>query len=468
MRPDPLTSASHQPIAARLARQTALFYELGLIGLLLIATLGIYSLSQLGLADSLLMALIPYIGRHLFRLLQLTSYLRRHYRLAPPFPRGFWGEIYRAIGQYQQRNRKDRKRQLRFIRRFREASRAVPDALVVLDKNRHIEWANEAAEHLIDVQWPRDDGRRFSEIFQHIELEDYLREGDYSRPLDLTPAHNKSLMLSLRVAPFGERKKQRLVVARDITKLYHLNMIRRDFVANASHELRTPLTVIAGFIEHLEGLPERDPALDAPLGMMHKQTERMRSIIEDLLMLSRLEMDDQARQVKAIDIPAELELMVADARALAGEHHQFSIEADPDLLLLGNEAELRSALSNLLYNAVKHTGSGTSIRLQWRLEEGSPTFSVEDDGPGISPGHIPRLTERFYRVDAARSRASGGTGLGLAIVKHVLNRHDAELIIRSEIGVGSCFSCRFKPSTGMPRLAAEQAVAQSAKLAQAG
>lgn len=458
----------NKTVADSLARHAALLYELSLIGVVLVATLAIHWLTWLGLAESLLLALLPYLGRHLYQLLQLTGYLRRHYRLAPPFPRGFWGEVYRAIGQYQQRNRKDRKRQLRFIRRFREASRAVPDALVVLDKNRRIEWANEAAETLIDVQWPRDDGRRFNEIFQHIELEDYLREGDYSRPLDLTPAHNRSLMLSLRVAPFGERKKQRLVVARDITKLYHLNMIRRDFVANASHELRTPLTVIAGFIEHLEGLPARDPALDAPLGMMHKQTERMRSIIEDLLMLSRLEMDDQARQVKAVDIPAELELMVADARVLAGEDHRFSIEADPDLLLLGNEAELRSALSNLLYNAVKHTSSGTSIRLHWRLEEGSPVFSVEDDGPGISPGHIPRLTERFYRVDAARSRASGGTGLGLAIVKHVLNRHDAELIIRSEVGVGSCFSCRFRPSTAMPRQAAEQTIEQGVKLVSVG
>ncbi|MGB5734553.1 MAG: phosphate regulon sensor histidine kinase PhoR, partial [Thiohalocapsa sp.] len=374
-----------------------------------------------------LSVLAPYLLRHLFHLGRLARMIRRRHRLVPPFPSGLWGEVYRTVGQYQQRGRKGRKRQVRFTRRFREAANSVPDALIVLDKAKRIEWANPAAAPLMDVHWPRDGGRLLTEVFEHQGLGDYIDAGEYIRPIEAAPEHNQTLMLSLRVAPFGERKKQRLVVGRDITKVFLLNQTRRDFVANASHELRTPLTVIAGFIENLADSAHTSEHHRRPLTLMHNQTERMRSIIEDLLTLTRLEMEEHARDLTLVDIPHEVDMILTDARTLSDGAHQFDADIDPDLLLIGNQTELHSALSNLVFNAVRHTPPESRVRVVWRDHPRGPMFSVQDDGPGIGVEHIPRLTERFYRVDTARSRASGGTGLGLAIVKHVLSRHDAEI-----------------------------------------
>jgi two-component system phosphate regulon sensor histidine kinase PhoR len=406
------------------------------------------ALTGLDLGWVFTLALLPYLGRNLFYLNRLARLILRHHRLVPPFPRGVWGEIYRAIAQYQQRGRKRRKRQLRFTRRFREAALSVPDALVILDKQKRIEWGNPASAPLMDVQWPRDSGKRLTEILRHPQLGEFIDAGEYSRPLEIAPEHNRTITLSLRITPFGERKRQRLIVARDITKVYHLNVIRRDFVANASHELRTPLTVIAGFLENLTDSPLTPEQHRRPLELMINQTARMRSIIDDLLTLSRLEMADRSEEVGPADVPDELGLIIHEAQVLSGGRHRFLSHIDPNLLIVGNQLELRSAFSNLVFNAVKHTPEGSCIRVTWQEEGRSAVFSVEDDGDGIPPEHIPRLTERFYRIDRARSRASGGTGLGLAIVNHVLNRHDAQLIIASEVGEGCTFSCRF-PDTSI-------------------
>ena len=394
---------------------------------------------------------LPLLLHHLYRLMRLVQLIRLHRRLAPPFPRGLWGEVYRSIASYQQRGRKGRKRQLRFNKRFREAANAVPDALVILDKTQRVEWANPAAAPLLDVHWPRDDGRRLTELLAQPDLAPFIEVGEYARPLEMTPEHNRAVMLSLRIAPFGESRRQRVVVARDITKLYHLNMIRRDFVANASHELRTPLTVIAGFLENLADAPATPPGHRRPLALMQHQAERMRSIIEDLLTLSRLEMDDPYAKQESVDVPDELRSIVHEAEALSDGQHRFETIVDRDLLLRGNRTELRSAFSNLIHNAVRHTGPGTCARIRWEQAEDGPLFSVEDDGEGIAPEHLPRLTERFYRVDQGRSRAAGGTGLGLAIVKHVLNRHDAHLLISSRVGAGARFACQFPAARGMAR-----------------
>jgi two-component system, OmpR family, phosphate regulon sensor histidine kinase PhoR len=402
-------------------------------------------------AAALLAATALYLARHLWLLWRLARFIRRQHRLAPPFPAGVWGEIYRAVGRYQQRSRKGRKRQIRFQRRFREAADSVPDALVVLGKSQQVEWANPAAAALMGVQWPAHDGRRLTDVFAQRGLDEYLEAGDYSRPLEVAADHNQSLMLSIRVAPFGERKRQRLLVGRDITKIFHLNMIRRDFVANASHELRTPLTVIAGFVENLSSSALTPEPHRRPLSLMDKQTTRMRTIIEDLLTLSRLEMQDTASNLAPVNVPQEIEQVVADARALSAGDHDIVVDMDEDLLLIGNQSELRSAVSNLVFNAVKHTPPGSHVQVHWHDDGGTPALRVADDGPGIAPEHIPRLTERFYRVDKARSRASGGTGLGLAIVKHVLNRHDAELSIASDLGRGTSFTCRFPPASRLRR-----------------
>lgn len=429
--------------------------DLAVLSVLLGAGL-VLTLLGTGAAWVWLLLLLPYLGWHLFQLGRLWWLIKRQHRLAPPFPRGVWGDIYRTIAQYQQRRRKRRKRQIRFGRRFREAANSVPDALVILDKHKRIEWANPAAAPLMDVHWPRDDGQPLTEILRHPELSQIIDAGEYMRPMDLSPSHNRTIMLSLRITPFGERKRQRLVVGRDITKVYHLNMIRRDFVANASHELRTPLTVIAGFLETLCESPQTPENHLRPLSLMRNQSERMRSIIEDLLLLSRLDMEDPADRPQPVDVWAELQHLLHEAQALSEGKHRLTLEIDRELLIAGHQLELRSAFSNLVFNAVKHTPAGTEIRVIWESNEHGPQFSVADNGQGIEPEHLPRLTERFYRVDRARSRMSGGTGLGLAIVKHVLNRHNARLLIASEVGLGSTFTCRFPPERAMSRPPVEE------------
>ncbi len=437
------------------ALREPLSFELALLGALLAGGL-ILVLFGVGGRWIWPIVLLPYLARHLYQLARVSVLVRRRHRLAPPFPRGLWGEIYRTIAQYQQRRRKRRKRQVRFGRRFREAANSVPDALVILDKHKRIEWANPAAGPLMAVYWPRDDGRPLTEILRHPELDDIIDVGEYMRPLDLAPRHNRTIMLSLRITPFGERKRQRLVVARDITKIYHLNVIRRDFVANASHELRTPLTVIAGFLESLADSPHTPEGHRRPLLLMRNQSERMRSIIEDLLTLSRLEMADQSAKAQPVDVWADLQQLLHEAHALSEGKHSLAAEIDRDLMIAGYQAELRSAFSNLIFNAVKHTAAGSEIQVTWQADAEGAYFAVADNGEGIPPEHLPRLTERFYRVDKARSRLSGGTGLGLAIVKHVLNRHNARLLIESEVGKGSTFTCRFPASRALRRPSAER------------
>jgi two-component system phosphate regulon sensor histidine kinase PhoR len=412
---------------------------------------GMLHLVGMALAQALLLVIAVYLARHIYLLWRLARFIQRQHRLAPPFPLGLWGELYRAVGRYQQRSRKGRKRQLRFQRRFREAANSVPDALVVLSKSQRIEWANPAAAILLGVNWPEHEGRLLTEVCNQSGLRDYLDTGDYARPLEVAAEHDQSTMLSIRVAPFGERKRQRLVVGRDITKIFHLNMIRRDFVANASHELRTPLTVIAGFVENLASSALTPEPHRRPLSLMEKQTNRMRSIIEDLLTLSRLELEDTAGNVATVNMPQEIDQVVADARTLSNGGHEIALDLDRDLMLIGNQSELRSAVSNLVFNAVKHTPAGSNVHVAWEDDSAGPVFRVADDGPGIDPEHIPRVTERFYRVDKARSRESGGTGLGLAIVKHVLNHHGAVLSIASEPGSGSTFTCRFPPESRLRR-----------------
>lgn len=443
------------PSPGRSAR-ASLRFELGLLALLALLA---FPLVALGVPASWVwpLLLLPYALRHLVYLWVLSRLVHRQHRLVPPFPRGLWGDIYRSIARYQQRNRKRRKRSIRFSRRFREAADAVPDALVILDKQHRIDWVNPAATRLLDIHWPRDAGRDLAELLAHPELRAFIEAGDYVESLDLVPEHNRALVLSLRFAPFGERKRQRLVVARDITKIYHLNMIRRDFVANASHELRTPLTVIAGFLETLADSPATPELHRRPLTLMQNQTGRMRSIIEDLLTLSRLEMEDRTKEQGPLDLAEELATVLHEARALSAGRHRFVLQIDADLLLLGSPVELRSALGNLVHNAVRHTPEGTCIRIVWHEDEDGPVFAVEDDGQGIAPEHLPRLTERFYRVDRGRSRESGGTGLGLAIVKHVLNRHDARLLISSTVGRGSRFACLFPATRGLRRTVARHA-----------
>jgi len=268
-------------------------------------------------------------------------------------------------------------------------------------------------------------------------------EGDRAAGVEFTAPRDDRLILHAQIIAFGQGRQ--LLLVRDITQGRRLEQVRRDFVANASHELRTPLTVVYGFLETLTAdAGELPPRWRRPLDLMTQQTLRMQRIIDDMLMLAQLEGDGRRHAEGDVNVPNLLQQIRSEAIALSGSRrHRIELDIDPALWLRGNESELRSAFSNLVGNAVQHTPDGSLIAVRWRLQNGCPVLEVADNGDGIAAEHLPRLSERFYRVDASRSRARGGTGLGLAIVKHALARHGAELRIASQVGVGSTFGCLF-------------------------
>jgi two-component system phosphate regulon sensor histidine kinase PhoR len=283
---------------------------------------------------------------------------------------------------------------------------------------------------------------------------EYLEADHFEQPLEFTSPVDEAMYLLLRVVPYGRSGK--LVLIRDISRLQRLEQVRRDFVANVSHELRSPLTVVMGYLESIADDSEVPERWHRPVGQMKEQAERMYTIVEDLLRLSSLEQDPGGAGKHLVQMAEMLASIAADARRVGNGAHTFSLDVDPELQLLGEYNELFSACSNLILNAVRYTPENGMIAIRWRAAETGARLEVRDTGIGIESHHVPRLTERFYRVDKARSRELGGTGLGLAIVKHVLMRHDSHLEVESEIGEGSCFSCEF-PLSRIERVASRVA-----------
>jgi len=318
---------------------------------------------------------------------------------------------------------------------------ALADGVVIVDKRDNIEWWNRSAERQFDFT-PQDLGRKLTNYIRHPRFVDYYESDCYDEPLELVSMRQEGQTLQFHIHRFGDG--DRLVIARDITHIANLERMRKDFVANVSHELRTPLTVINGYLETLVDSAELSPAWNKPLDQMQGQTRRMTGLITDLLTLSRLETEDREAGQSPVALRPLLEQIVAEAKVLSGERaHIFEIKCEPRVELLGLENELRSAFANLIYNAVNYTGSGRKISVVVELKPVEVIVKVKDNGDGIDPRHLPRLTERFYRVDHGRSRETGGTGLGLSIVKHILLRHDADLRIRSKLKKGSVFACHF-------------------------
>lgn len=398
-----------------------------------------------------LLGVAAYLGWHLFNLARLQRWLQGREKAQLPVAPGVWGDVFDELHRMQARNRKRKQKLARILIRFQEAASALPDATVVLSTTGEIEWFNDAAQHLLGLRWPDDAGRRIVNLVRHPEFINYLGAGDYSKTVELPSPCAAGVRLTALIVPYGEQN--RLLVARDVTRLHRLEQMRRDFVANVSHELRTPLTVVNGFLESLnEDASECPPQWTRSLQLMKQQTTRMKNIVNDLLMLSRLETDQRASAQNDVAVPDLLEAIVTEARALSGERaHSIHLDADPTLWLRGNEDELRSAFSNLIFNAVQYTPARGEIHVRWYGDAQGAHLAVRDTGEGIAAHHLPRLTERFYRVDTGRSRQSGGTGLGLAIVKHVLNRHGAQLRIHSELGKGSTFTCDFPVSSKTQR-----------------
>ncbi|HSD95922.1 MAG TPA: phosphate regulon sensor histidine kinase PhoR [Sulfuricaulis sp.] len=356
---------------------------------------------------------------------------------------GLWGEVFDEIHKLVKQASRRQDQLSGMLARFQNAASAMPDAVVVLSQAGDIEWANRSAATLLGIHYPHDVGVRLLNLLRVPGFAQYLEHGEYAEPLEITSPDNREVHVSIQITPFGS--SQKLVMGRDVSRLMRLEQMRRHFVANVSHELRTPLTVLGGYVETLQQMDQiRMEDLKKHLSIMHEQSQRMQRLVDDLLMLSKLETAPPRTQVEPVDIAALLKSLVEQATLLSGENrHDITLEADPSLKLLGSREELHSAFSNLINNAVRYTPAGGKIRLSWRPTDDGAEFAVTDTGEGIAPEHIPHLTERFYRVDTARSRASGGTGLGLSIVKHVLLRHEAKLEIESEVGQGSTFRCVF-------------------------
>lgn len=391
---------------------------------------------------ALLLGVICFLCWHFIQLLKLYYQLKHNSSIPVSSSNTIWAHVYEHIRGLQIKSQKRKRRLNRYFSRFREAATALPDATIILGAKGDIQWCNPASHLFLGLKWPEVAGENFAQHLQHPVLTDYLSQGDYSRPLEFSSQVDKTKVLSLSITSFGKKQSQHLAVVRDITRLYHLDQSRRDFIANVSHELRTPLTVISGFLETMEETHTKEGSEFIPL--MRQQAKRMDDTISDLLVLSRLEMDDTSPSEELVDIASLLAEIRDEAKALSGKAgHKITLSANPALLLYGDKKELQSAFSNLIFNAVRHTPGGAQIQINWSVEGKEALFSVTDTGEGIPARHIPRLTERFYRIDAARSRESGGTGLGLAIVKHILQRYDSNLGIASQEGKGSTFSCRF-------------------------
>ncbi|HEX7043118.1 MAG TPA: phosphate regulon sensor histidine kinase PhoR [Burkholderiales bacterium] len=390
-------------------------------------------------------ALVAYIALQLRQLYRLHQWLLSDKRGEVPDAAGPWGDVFNEVRKLVRQTARRTDELTDALRRFQSAAAAMPDGVVILSEHDEIEWANPSAALLLGIEYPRDRGIRLSNLVRDPAFTEYYARGDFSEPIDMSSPADPGLSVALQIVPFGTRLK--LFLVRDVTRLQRLEEMRRVFVANVSHELRTPVTVLAGYIETLRAM-ERIGAEDLQkhLAVMYEQTARMQRLVDDLLTLSRLETTPPRRHEEIVDVPQMLAALREHAEVLSGEaRHRITLEADPDLKLRGSREELHSAFTNLIDNAVHYTPAGGSITLRWRADGDAASFSVADTGEGIAAEHLPHLTERFYRVDTARSRASGGTGLGLSIVKHVLLRHGAQLDIQSRLGAGSTFTCVFPP-----------------------
>jgi two-component system phosphate regulon sensor histidine kinase PhoR len=353
---------------------------------------------------------------------------------------GAWDGIFARLYQHEKKLRNDIVQRDRELELLIAANQALNDGVVLLNRHHQILFCNTTAEAQLGIEAKRDRGQPIVNLVRQPEFVNYLLAGEFEMPLVVRLERRAEAVLSLHVMPYaGDR---RLIQIKDITQSDRLDRMRRDFIANVSHELRTPLTVLAGFIETLRELPLSAEERDDYLGLMREQSQRMQSIVQDLLTLSTLESAPPPADQR-IDMTSLLDRLRRDAEALSSGRHPITLERDDNLDLRGAEAELFSAFANLVSNAVRYTPAGGAVRIQWRRLDDGAEFAVQDSGIGIDAKHIPRLTERFYRVDRGRSRDSGGTGLGLAIVKHALNRHQAKLEITSHPGLGSRFAVRF-------------------------
>ncbi|GAM54299.1 phosphate regulon sensor protein phoR [Vibrio ishigakensis] len=387
----------------------------------------------------LLVATLLQLGWHLHNQVRFSNWLWNDKRLSPPSSSGNWEPLFNGMYRLQQRQRRKRKELTGLIRRFRNGAESLPDAVVVFREEGNIVWCNRLAQQLLGFRWPEDSDLPITNLLRSPDFIKYLNKNDFSEPLEMRSPLNVERILELRIVPYTDGEQ--LMVVRDVSQLKQLEGMRRNFFANVSHELRTPMTVLQGYLE-MTADPDMlvGPMWPKAHGVMTEQLNRMNSLVNQLLTLSKIEAAPMGGE-DVIDVPKMLNILEKEAITLSGDKgHKVVLDIDDSLKILGEEDQMRSAISNLVYNAVKYTPAGSKITISWKEVPSGAEFKVIDTGEGIEAQHLHRLTERFYRVDKARSRETGGSGLGLAIVKHTLSHHDSQLEVQSEVGKGSQFS----------------------------
>jgi two-component system phosphate regulon sensor histidine kinase PhoR len=390
----------------------------------------------------MLAVLLFLMARHASHLFKLSRWLVKPDLQTIPEASGIWDEAFSRLYKMAKRHQQTKLDLAAELHHIEMATSALPDGVAILNAGNRIEWCNPLAEQHFGLNAQRDIMQDITYLVRQPEFIEYLHEANFSEPLVMTPARHDELRLSIKLIDYGDNK--RLLISRDITQLERIETMRRDFVANVSHELRTPLTVVNGFVENLQDMADLNHTqISRALFLMAEQTKRMDNLVADLLTLSRLENDHSPVREEVVDIPALLQAIYQDGLALSAGKHPIHLEIASTKNLSGNYDELRSAFGNLLSNAIRYTPAGGEILMRWGERGEQTILSVQDSGIGIAQHHIPRLTERFYRVDRSRSRETGGTGLGLAIVKHIALRHQAKLEILSVENKGSTFAIVF-------------------------
>lgn len=392
------------------------------------------------------LALLLTVGmlmRQLFQINRFEKWIRTGGRATYPKTSGIWEEIYYHVYRIKKNEKKRKKKLGKMVDQFRQSTEALPDAAVVLGPSDEIEWANKAAREVFGLK-QSDKGQRIPNLIRFPEFIHYLKSKNYNEAVILPSPINNRITLAVRIITYGAGL--RLLLAQDVTQLKKMERMRKDFVANVSHELRTPLTVLKGYLETLQDMDDGEsPLLTTSFQQMQGQTERMQHLVDDLLLLTRLE--TQQKKTECVNVPALLTQICKEAETLHDSvPARIKLTLEIDAHIVGEEQELRSAFTNLLGNALKYSLDASEVKVRWYRANDSVVLDVEDQGEGIAAADIPRVTERFYRSEVKRNKKVGGTGLGLAIVKHVLMRHDAKLSIVSELGKGSRFSCYFPVS----------------------
>ncbi len=378
---------------------------------------------------------------HYHHLFKLIHWLWQSKALSPPLSSGLWGHLYDGLYRQVKQYRSKHKQANEKIRRFRDGAEALPDAALMLSDELSIEWGNKKAQYLLGVRWPEDLGQRIDNLLRAPEFLEYLAHDSFESPCLLQSPVHTNTQLEIRIIAYGDHI---LLLARDVSNIQRLDAMRRDFVANVSHELKTPLTVVRGYVEMIQASNQTfDPHWLKAFSTIEGQVSRMDRLVEQLLNLAKVE-NKSSEPKQTVNMVQLIKTLIDEVAWLNTEkQHEISLHIATDVAVVGFETELKSACANLISNAIAYTPARGSIEVSWQLLGNKAIFLVKDNGDGIKPEHVNRLTERFYRIDRSRSRDTGGSGLGLAIVKHVLHHHSAELVINSQVGEGSEFSIHF-------------------------